>query len=52
MQHAIDLILDEKLSIEKISDMLGFSSASYFSTMFKQKYGCSPKQYKKQKSDN
>ncbi len=52
MQHALDLILDEKLSLEQISDILGFSSASYFSTMFKQKYGCSPKQHKKQKSDN
>ena len=47
MQHALDLVVDEKLTIQQISDMLGFSSLSYFSTAFKQKYGCSPKQYKK-----
>lgn len=47
MQHALDLVIDEKLTIKQISDLLGFSSPSYFSTSFKQKYGYSPKQHKK-----
>ena len=47
MQHAVDLLLEEKMSIEQISALLGYSSASYFSTAFKQKYGLSPKQYQK-----
>ena len=49
MEHASDLLLGEQLSIEEISDIVGYSSASYFSSAFKQKYGLSPKQYQKQK---
>lgn len=48
MQHAADLIAEESLTIEQIGSMLGYTSASYFSTAFKRKYGMSPKQYQKQ----
>lgn len=48
MEHAAELILEEQLSIEQISSMVGFSSASYFSSAFKQKHGLSPKQYQKE----
>ena len=48
MQHAVDLLLEKKLSVEEISNMVGYSSAAYFSSAFKQKYGLSPKQYQKQ----
>lgn len=48
MLHAVDLLLEKKLSIEEIGNMVGYSSASYFSSAFKQKYGLSPKQYQKQ----
>ena len=47
MQHAADLIAEETMTIEQISSLLGFTSASYFSTAFKRKYGISPKQYQK-----
>lgn len=47
LQHAADLLLEEKLAIEQISTLVGYSSASYFSSAFKQKYGLSPKQYQK-----
>ena len=47
MQYAVDLIAEEKLSVEQISEMTGYSSLSYFSIAFKQKYGLSPKQYQK-----
>lgn len=45
LQHAVDLLFEEKLTIEEISSMVGYSSASYFSSAFKKKYGCSPKHY-------
>lgn len=47
LQHAAELIIDNRLSVEKISNIVGYSSASYFSSAFKQKYGVSPKQYQK-----
>ncbi|MBO5358475.1 MAG: helix-turn-helix transcriptional regulator [Clostridia bacterium] len=46
MQHAIDFLQEEKLSINEISNLIGFSSPAYFSSAFKQKYGVSPKRYK------
>lgn len=49
LEHAADLLLEERLSVEQISNMVGYSSASYFSSTFKQKYRLSPKQYQKQK---
>lgn len=49
MEHAADLLLEERLAVEQIGNMVGYSSASYFSSAFKQKYGLSPKQYQRQK---
>ncbi len=49
------LLLDEKYSIVKISDMLGYSSPFAFSLAFKKHFGISPKFYKKDntvKKDN
>ena len=48
LQHAVDLLLEEKLTVNEISNIVGYSSASYFSSAFKQKYGLSPKQYQTQ----
>jgi len=45
LQHAADLLLEERLTVEQISNMVGYSSAAYFSSAFKKKYGLSPKQY-------
>ena len=42
-------LLEEKLAVEQISNLVGYSSASYFSSAFKQKYNLSPKQYQTQK---
>ena len=49
MQHAAEMLLEEKMSVEEISNTVGYSSASYFSSAFKQKYKLSPKQYQNQK---
>lgn len=48
LQHAVDLLVEEKLSIEEISGIVGYSSASYFSSAFKKKYGLSPNTYKRE----
>ena len=49
LQHAADLLLEERLTVEQISSLVGYSSASYFSSAFKQKYKLSPKQYQNRK---
>lgn len=46
MEQAINLLLHSKLTINEIADQTGFSTARYFSTVFKQYTGCSPTQYK------
>lgn len=46
MERAIWLILHTKLSVNDIADKTGFSTARYFSTVFKQHTGCSPTQYR------
>lgn len=48
LESAKDLLSEEKLSLEEVALMLGFSSLSYFSSAFKKKFGVSPKQYQKQ----
>lgn len=46
LEHATQLILHSNYSLAAISDLCGFSSASYFTKCFKQKYGVLPKNYK------
>lgn len=36
-----------EISIQEISDMLGFATVSYFIKEFKRRYGCSPLKYRK-----
>ncbi len=45
LEHAAELLLDMYHSVEEIGTLTGYSSASYFSSAFKRKYGLSPKQY-------
>ena len=49
LEHAAELLREEKLSVEQVSSMVGYTTASYFSVAFKQKFGISPKQYSLQK---
>ena len=46
MERAIWLILHTELSGNDIAEKTGFSTARYFSTVFKQHTGCSPTQYR------
>lgn len=46
IQKSEDLIKNTDLNISEVVYSIGFTSRSYFSKIFKQKYNCSPKQYK------
>lgn len=48
LTRAERLLLDSYLNVEEISEMCGFSSANYFSLIFKKKKGKSPLNYKAQ----
>lgn len=45
LEHAKELLQEENLSIEEVGALTGYTSASYFSSAFKRKFGVSPKQY-------
>ena len=47
LYEATDLLVNDELSIQQISERLGFSDQFYFSRKFKQKYGLSPTAYRK-----
>lgn len=47
LQKAKYLLLNENLSIAEITYQVGFSSPTYFSTVFKNKYDCTPTEFKK-----
>lgn len=46
LEVAENLISSTELNISEIVYSVGFTSKSYFSKIFKEKYGCNPKQYK------
>ena len=48
LKKAKYLLINEDLSISEITYKVGFSSPTYFSTVFKSKYNCTPSSYKKQ----
>ena len=50
IERATWLLNHTSLSINEIADQTGFSTARYFSTVFKQYMGCSPTQYKEERS--
>lgn len=49
MQRAKYLLLNEDLSIAEVSYKVGFSSQAYFATVFKAKFGVTPKTFKEKK---
>ncbi len=48
LTEAAHLISATRLSLQAISDDLGFSSPSHFSTAFKDRYGVTPREYRSQ----
>lgn len=47
-EKAADLLMSTDLSIEEISNRLGFSSSAYFRKVFRKYNRCSPREYRKQ----
>jgi AraC-like DNA-binding protein/CheY-like chemotaxis protein/anti-sigma regulatory factor (Ser/Thr protein kinase) len=52
LKKAKYLLNNEGCSIAEITYLVGFSSPNYFSTVFKNKYGCTPTEYKKNQVHN
>lgn len=52
IQESLYLLSKTRLSLSQISDMLGFSSPSYFSQSFRRIQGISPMEYRKQSKNN
>ena len=48
LEAACGLMAGRDLSIQEIADRTGFFDASHLSRAFKARYGCSPKQYRKE----
>lgn len=46
MNHALELLTKNELSVKEISFACGFTDEKYFSRAFKKRYGCSPSQLK------
>ncbi len=52
MNHAKELLRDNSLQIQEISDRLGYSNNNYFSKAFKTYYGISPTEYREKEQAN
>jgi signal transduction histidine kinase/CheY-like chemotaxis protein/AraC-like DNA-binding protein len=52
LKKAKYLLNNESYSIGEITYMVGFSTPNYFSTVFKNKYGCTPSEFKKNPLQN
>ena len=50
VEEALGLLEKTDLSIEEISERIGFTSASYFSRIFKQKMGMPPMRFRTNRS--
>jgi len=50
LEHAAYLLREEQLPVEEVGEITGYSSASYFSSAFKRKFGVSPKKYSRKQN--
>ena len=46
LQQAAYLLTQTPLSVESIMNAIGYDNSSYFYRKFREKYGCSPKEYR------
>lgn len=47
LERAVELLLEEQLSVQEISGKLGYNSTHHFIRLFKERHGLTPKQYQK-----
>ena len=48
LNRACELLTDSTLSINKIATLVGFRDPSYFARVFRQKYGSSPREFRRE----
>lgn len=46
LDKACELLIESNYNVKEIADFLGFNNASYFITLFKKKYGVTPKEFR------
>ncbi|MFS0725267.1 helix-turn-helix transcriptional regulator [Paenibacillus sp. 1P07SE] len=46
LDKACELLVGSSYNVKEVADYLGFNNASYFITLFKKKYGVTPKEYR------
>lgn len=46
LEKACELLIGSAYNIKEIADYLGFNNSSYFITLFKKKYGVTPKEHR------
>lgn len=46
LEAAVQLLQDSSLSVTQVSNYAGFSDAKYMSNVFRQKFGCTPREYR------
>ncbi|RKE57128.1 two-component regulator propeller domain-containing protein [Sphingobacterium detergens] len=52
LKKAVELLRERKHSLSEIAYKCGFNTPSYFSTAFKQVYGCMPSEYLEKQGEN
>ncbi|MDO4296500.1 MAG: helix-turn-helix domain-containing protein [bacterium] len=50
IEQACRILENSRVQVSVAADMIGYSSAGYFSKMFKKYKGCSPKEYQREKA--
>ena len=50
MEAALKLLKDNNLTMNDVSEMIGYGNTSYFLKKFKEFYGCTPTEYRKKQS--
>ncbi|MBQ8811657.1 MAG: response regulator [Bacteroidales bacterium] len=51
LKRAAQLLLQDASSVSSVMYMVGFSNLSYFSKLFKEEFGCMPRDYARKQSD-
>jgi len=51
LQRSCQMLINTKESITQIAYLCGLGSSSYFSKVFREKYGCTPLEYRRQRHD-
>lgn len=52
MIKASELLLEGQMTIKEVSNQVGYKHVGYFSKIFKERFSCSPKHYKKERLSN